>query len=125
MTMKATNGTAQAYRAATNGTHSAPRHDEWWRKQLARDRAIQFLGKTVQLLLIVSISGFAIYGFWLTAHSPKSGPDPYDAIEAQIDAIDLNQPKTNIRYNLNKIKKAVEGLRPDDRTDPTDQYGGA
>jgi len=98
--------------AALNGNGHYREPDKWWRKQLARDRAIQFLGKVIQILLVVSISGFAIYGFWIGAHQ-QAQPDPINAIETQIENIDLDRSKAEIRKDLDEIEKAVNDLKFD------------
>jgi hypothetical protein len=87
-----------------NGTH----RDEWWQKQLARNRAIEFLGKTIQILLIVSISGFAVYGLWTKAHEPIQPPTSEEKIKAD---------------RLHKIDAAIEVLQDErDEIEPPIEY---
>src|SRR5215831_15186406 len=53
-------------------------------------------------------------GFYYDVTHLQTPPDPYIAIETQIDNIDLDQPKHDIRERLNEVKSAIENLRPDD-----------
>jgi len=108
-----------------NSLHSGP--DRRWQKQLARDRTIKLLSKVVQILLIVSISGFAIYGFWTGVHRPAepAQPDAIDLIESHIDGIDLNKPQAEVRKYLNTIKSELDKLRPEPPPDESNRYGGA
>jgi hypothetical protein len=60
-------------------------------------------------------------GFYYDVTHLQPSPDPYTAIETQIDDIDLDQPKHDIRNELNNIKSAVEDLRPDENRDDSSE----
>ena len=62
--------------------------------------------------------------YYDVTHS-KPTPDPYSAIKTQIDNIDLDQPKHDIRLELDEIESAVEDLRPGYEPDPPTVPGGA
>jgi uncharacterized membrane protein YvbJ len=72
--------------------------------------------------MLVLIGGAAVAilmigWFYYDLTHMKTPPDPVDAIEAQIDNIDLDQPKHDIRTSLDNIKSAVEELRSSDQYD--------
>jgi hypothetical protein len=79
------------------------------------------LGLAACVIIALVLGG----GFYYDVTHLHTPPDPYIAIETQIDNIDLDQPKHDVREQLNELKSAVEDLRPDNETDQTDRYGGA
>jgi hypothetical protein len=54
----------------------------------------------------------------------KPTPDPYSAIKTQIDNIDLDRPKHDIRNELDKIESDIDDLRPQEEPDRPTIPGG-
>jgi hypothetical protein len=63
---------------------------------------------------------FIAFCIWKSA-TELPAPDPWDAIEMQVDNIDLHQSANDVRSDLDKVKESIEDLKPA-APDPDDQY---
>jgi hypothetical protein len=82
----------------------------------ANEGKLSLIAYVIMALLI----GPVVY--YDVTHS-KPTLDPYSAIKTQIENIDLDQPKHDIRLELDEIKSAVEDLRPGYEPDPPTMHG--
>jgi hypothetical protein len=119
--MKATNGAAHSLNGHGLNGHSQNGHRSYTLDPIEakRDAIKGKLGLIACIIIALLIGGWACYGIHI-----QPTPDPYNAIEAQIDNIDLDQPKHDIRLELDEIKSAVEDLRPGYEPDPPTVPGG-
>jgi hypothetical protein len=136
--MKATNGTAHSLNGhsqnghgltghSQNG-HSQNGHHSYGMNRIAAktDAIISWIqdneGKLSLFacgLLALLLYGGVSCGFIRV----QPTPDPYSAIKTQIDNIDLDRPKHDIRLELDQIESAVEDLRPEEEPDGPTMFG--
>jgi hypothetical protein len=122
--MKATNGTAHSL----NG-HGQNGHRPYGMNPIEAktDAIISWIKDNEgKLSLIACVILALLFVGWVYSGGIhiQPTPDPYSAIKAQIDNIDLDQPKHDIRNQLDEIKSAVEDLRPEEEPDRPTMPGG-
>jgi hypothetical protein len=128
--MKTANGAAHSLNGHGLNGHSQNGHRSYTPDpvEAKRDAIISWIkdneGK-LSLIAYVIMALLLFVGFSCGLIHVQPTPDPYRAIKTQIDNIDLDRPKHDIRLELDEIESAVEDLRPGYEPDPPTMPGGA